>query len=197
MRKKFIGLFSILVISILFSSTALAVNVIGDLSYWYSDSNRIAKWESTPSFSITGTSSTPYMFNTYVKDGFSKWNSAGVPNTYNTSSGKIPVYGGTYTEIKAMYPSFPTTATAVTSYTIISLNGVYRTPSGNKDGYKMSSAKIYFATDRANTKTYAHEAGHSLGWLGHSSNSSDIMYGTQTTKTSLTTRDKKHLNQIY
>lgn len=197
MRKRVIALFSILVVSFLFCSTALAVTVIGDLNYWYSDSNKIAKWESNPSFSITGTSNTPYMFNTYVKDGYSKWNSGGVPNTYKTSGGTIPVYGGTYTEIKAMYPAFSSTATGTTVSSIISLNAVYRTPSGNKNGYKMSSSIIYFATDRANTKTYAHEAGHSLGWSGHSSNSSDIMYGTQTSVTSLTTRDKNHLNQIY
>lgn len=52
-------------------------------------------------------------------------------------------------------------------------------------------------TDRANTKTYKHEAGHSLGWFDHSTNSSDIMYATQTSTTDLTSRDKYHLTQVY
>lgn len=46
-------------------------------------------------------------------------------------------------------------------------------------------------------KTATHELGHSLGWKGHSSNSNDIMYGTASSVTNLTSRDSNHLSQVY
>ncbi len=61
----------------------------------------------------------------------------------------------------------------------------------------MDSAKVYYNTDIANKKTYLHEAGHSLGWLGHSSNSNDIMYPISSSVKKLTSRDKNHLTQVY
>lgn len=42
-----------------------------------------------------------------------------------------------------------------------------------------------------------HEVGHSLGWFGHSTLSSDIMYSYSTENITLTTRDKNHLVQVY
>lgn len=47
--------------------------------------------------------------------------------------------------------------------------------------------------------TATHELGHLLGWAGHSSKNTDIMYAQEngvTTLTTLTTRDKKHIKQI-
>ena len=46
-------------------------------------------------------------------------------------------------------------------------------------------------------KTCTHELGHALGWAGHSSNTSDIMYSAGSSVTSLTSRDKNHLSQDY
>lgn len=46
-------------------------------------------------------------------------------------------------------------------------------------------------------KTCTHELGHALGWAGHSSNTSDIMYSAGSSVTSLTSRDKNHLSQVY
>jgi len=45
--------------------------------------------------------------------------------------------------------------------------------------------------------TMTHELGHALGWFGHSGNASDIMYSARSTKTTISTRDARHLSQIY
>ena len=42
-----------------------------------------------------------------------------------------------------------------------------------------------------------HEMGHVLGWLAHSTTSTDVMYDIPNSVTSLTTRDKDHITQIY
>lgn len=46
-------------------------------------------------------------------------------------------------------------------------------------------------------KTCTHELGHALGWIGHSGTSSDIMYQSGSSITSLTYRDIQHLSQVY
>ena len=47
------------------------------------------------------------------------------------------------------------------------------------------------------TNTATHELGHALGWAGHSTTSTDIMYAAATSITTLTPRDKRHLTQVY
>ena len=180
-------------------SNVYAVEIIDTLSYWYSDYNSIGKWASSPTFSSTETESCPSSFSTDVSTAFSAWNSADVPNSYTStfSNADIPVYGGTYTEIKQIFPTFPSTSTGYTALIANDTNAYYSTPAGNKKAYTMVSVEVYIATDRANTKTYKHEAGHALGWFGHSSSQYDIMYDTASSSTLLTTRDKNHLNQIY
>lgn len=44
---------------------------------------------------------------------------------------------------------------------------------------------------------FTHELGHGLGWLGHSSDSNDVMYHDNRAVTTLTNRDKNHLVQNY
>lgn len=42
-----------------------------------------------------------------------------------------------------------------------------------------------------------HELGHSMGWHGHSTNSSDVMYTYTNDVKTLTSRYKNHLAQVY
>lgn len=195
MKKRIVST----VLIIVFCMTCVsAATIIGDISYWYSNDSKIASWQIEPVVSATGTANCPANFSTNVSTGFGAWSYAGIPNSYSSDfdSADIPVYGGPYTEIKEVYPTFPTTATGVTDMGIIYL-GEYVYNSTYKGGYEVVEAEMYIATDKANSKTYKHEAGHALGWLGHSTSSADIMYGTQTSVTSLTSRDINHLAQIY
>ena len=45
--------------------------------------------------------------------------------------------------------------------------------------------------------TVTHEMGHALGWIGHSSNSNDVMYSVRSSISVLTSRDITHLEQVY
>ena len=59
-------------------------------------------------------------------------------------------------------------------------------------GYVLNQSTL---TNFYNVST--HELGHALGWRGHSSYSSDVMYTYGNGVTTLQTRDILHLKQIY
>lgn len=189
---------SILFFIVLCSIIVNAGSIICEISYWYSNGIKIGRWYESITFSTQGTASCPTNFTTNVSTGFGAWSSAGISNGYTTSfnDASIPVYGGPYTEIKVLNPSFSTTATGQTEIGATYI-GDYMYGASAKSGYSMDNATMYIATDRASSKTYKHEAGHALGWFGHSTNSGDIMYETESSVTSLTLRDKNHLVQIY
>lgn len=195
MKKFLSALLTILIILIFMVNVVSAV--IANLQYWYANDSSIAHWEGNPKFTIRPVVNCPSSFEGDVLTGFNAWNLAGIPVSYQLYSGDILVYGGPYTEIKVICPSFSNTSTGETHAEAISMNDYYTTPSGYKDGYTMNFAKVYFNTDIANKKTYLHEAGHSLGWFGHSTNSLDIMYSSSSSIAKLTSRDKNHLTQVY
>lgn len=65
----------------------------------------------------------------------------------------------------------------------------------------MISAIIYIVY-RENTlneqvETVVHEFGHALGYLGHSTNTTDVMYTYLHSSYTLKTNDIQHLSQIY
>ncbi|NLL95696.1 MAG: matrixin family metalloprotease [Clostridiaceae bacterium] len=195
MKKLLLSLLTIFIISIMLMNVVSAV--IANLQYWYSDFNGIAHYEDDPKFTVRPCTGSPSSFEDDVLAAYNDWHWAGIPVYYQFNSGDIIVYGGPYDIIKQIYPSFSPNSTGQTEITMFSMNDYYTTPSGNKDGYIMDSAKVYYNTDIANKKTYLHEAGHSLGWLGHSSNSNDIMYPISSSVKKLTSRDKNHLTQVY
>ena len=86
---------------------------------------------------------------------------------------------------------------ANSNYNNVNYNGSSKTVYTLQTGCKMCVVEISGRTENAYKNTAIHEMGHLFGWNGHSSNSSDIMYGYATEITTLTTRDKTHLKQIY
>ncbi|MGF2617493.1 matrixin family metalloprotease [Rossellomorea vietnamensis] len=185
------------------SSTALAA-ILGYPMFWESNKATIARWKSVPDvyyYAVDG--SLQGTLPTYVSHARSQWNTAGVPNYSTTSSSgaEIKIYGGTYTNLKSIEPSLTTDNTGLMTPTY-SYEGEWIANGSTKTGYKFSSAKVYvvYKTGKSGSgykKTTTHEIGHALGWLGHTSYSSDVMYAYASEITTLTSRDKRHLNQIY
>jgi hypothetical protein len=177
------------------------------IAYWYSNSSDIGFWASTPTISRIklNTNST-----FYFEDGYSRarsqWSGAGISTTSigSSTSAQIVCRGGTVNEIV-------NAGTGITASTLNGLNGItyisstfqdYLSYNGSQKVLrKLSSADVYIV-DNGNTlneqkNTFIHEVGHALGWFGHSTVSSDVMYTYGTCIITLTTRDKDHLTQVY
>lgn len=201
---------TLLIISLLTSVVYAAT--LGTLSYWYatdtnSHTNVIARWKFTPNLwsgVMDSNSFTTSKFADYVNHAKVEWQLAGI-QTYgvdNSSDAHIRIYGGTYSTLSSMEPSLTTSDAGLTTGGSTKegewyYNGVI------KYGYTMDAPiKVYIVyksgkSDNGYKKTTTHEFGHSLGWIGESTNSSDIMYGASTENIYLTSRDKNHLVQVY
>ncbi len=189
-----------------FSTTVLADTDLGTLSCWYSDDNRIARWnESSIDVYVNKINSNGnFYFSMGISEGCSQWDDAinmAVNYSPLNTSALIQYHGGTVDEINE-YGEFvvDSSVNGVTQITK-SLEGTWKYGNTSKKGYLLSSA-IGCVVDNDRTtdeyrKTCAHELGHALGWLGHSGNSNDIMFSWGTHKTSLTFRDIDHLSQVY
>lgn len=55
----------------------------------------------------------------------------------------------------------------------------------------------YFWGAKSYRAAFTHELGHGLGWLGHSTSSSNVMYSSGYDNDILTPSDKNHLTQNY
>lgn len=200
--KKIVIPFLIFLMSFFVGSVAYAAT-LGVLSYWDTDSSQIARWGSTPTvynYAVDG--SLQGTLPTYVSYAISQWSNAGIScSSTSNSSANIKIYGGTYDNLKSMAPDLTTNDTGLTlSYSNyegdwIAL-GIYRS------GKKLTSASTYIVYESGKSgvgykNTVTHELGHALGWYGHSSGSSDIMYPYATNYIILSTVDKRHLKQVY
>lgn len=199
-----------------------SVKAAHTLQFWCSNATEIAYWRSIPSDINSCYLDGNTLFDTGMQTAVTNWrNALGCTLNYNpvnknfTTNGGIIIYGGSYGEI---YDTGDFTSTEVygtdeygylkSGYVQLSRvqDGVsYITSSGiTVTGSYITKARGFVADKGTGSnytnqykKTCTHELGHALGWLGHSSNSSDIMYGLSTSVTALTNRDINHLLQIY
>lgn len=188
------------------SITALAATNLGTLSYWYSDSDKIARWDkSSINVNISKlNSNASFYFINGIGHGCNQWDDTlGITLKYGSSYTSAPIkfYGGTKDEVSAYGDFTISSSTNGVTQRTLSVEGTWKYGNTSKDGYLLSSA-IGCIIDKDHTtdeykKTCTHELGHALGWVGHSSNSSDIMYSSGSSVTSLTTRDSNHLSQVY
>jgi len=201
MKRKLSSIVLCVIFVITFAMPVFATE-LGTLSYWYSNDNKIKRWSSTPDVFTFDLSGNFTDFSTYSSHARSQWSSAGVStNSVDSTIGaEIDFLGGTYNDLTTYFDSLSSSDTGITR-TTYSYEGEWTYSGTDKDGYVLSYA-ICGIVDKGRTadqykNTCMHELGHALGWSGHSSNSSDVMYAYATTITSLTSRDKNHLNQVY
>ncbi|MCL1807845.1 MAG: matrixin family metalloprotease [Oscillospiraceae bacterium] len=185
---------------------------LGSLSYWDSDGEAIGRWSKSGSFYLIpdvraiklNSTSSVYVHFSHAVD---QWKTAlGYPifvsNDPVTSSSGMGFWGGTISEINALGVFSPVPSGINGSCTTnFSIEGTWKHGTMNKDGRLLSKARGYVvesnrtANEYKNTST--HELGHALGWSGHSSGASTIMYAYGSSVISLTNTDTRHLKQVY
>lgn len=193
----------------IFPTQVMAAN-LGTLSYWESDSSEIRRWSSIPSTIYTQklNSNGSFYFLMGMVHGIDEWKSSSALNCSMTdsqattsSSTKVIFYGGTKAELDALGIFSLTSSNTGLTNTTSSSEGTWTYGSTTKDGKLISKVRGCIVDKSRTTDQYkntsTHELGHGLGWAGHSSNSSDVLYASATSITSLTTRDKRHLKQVY
>ena len=196
-----------------------------NISYWYSDASSIGYWQTVPNVYYCLLSGTTY-FNTAMSNGTSKWrNKLGIP-VYSISTdndeleflntNQIQFYQGSDEELIELGIFYISDIEnhnnlGLTTYNplgfympAIRVHSLLLTRNNTTTSYNcyaIQRARGFIRDFGSNTTKYnsvcAHEIGHALGWWGHSSDRSDVMYSPYQGVTSLTDRDKYHLKQVY
>lgn len=206
--KKILTL--IVLISVMFSSfNGASASSLGTLSNWDSTHSQIGRWGTTfPTIwaGMADDSITTANFTTSVNHAMSQWGQAGI-NTGGVnelSQATIRIHGGKYDNLKKMQTTLLPDDTGLTVFSgQETVEGTWKYGNSDKTGFRLKGQVKVFIVQRSGKsldgykKTTTHELGHALGWIGHSSNSSDIMYFDASEVTNLTTRDKRHLKQVY
>ena len=210
-EKRFVALLISIALVLACMPIANAAN-LGTLTYWYANytedsTTEIGRWLAN-SITIRATkinSNANFSFLTAIDHGVTQWkNTLGktITSSSTVTSGDIEWYGGTLAEIKA-YTGYtlPDDVAGKTRYYYKSTEGTWTYQNSTKTGYLFSFIYCYTVDNGYTANQYknvsTHELGHALGWIGHSTSSSDVMYPTMSSITQLTTRDKNHLSQVY
>lgn len=186
---------------------SIAVSAKAALSVWYSDSDTIGTWKGTQvKFGQKKLNSNSnfhfYDAGLYAIDQWENALNISIDNVLLMSSANIKCYGGTVEEIisiglpnldYALGYAYPTSFKTLWSETI---NGKKVYVLQYLEALMVIYDKRTYQTNAYNS-TATHELGHALGWDGHSSVSTDIMYTSSGSKTTLTYRDIDHLKQVY
>ena len=203
----FILLFSLVSVNSTYAGTSTA---LGTLSYWYSDKSSIGRWNKSTIkvYRYKINDNGDFYFVNGIEYACDQWMDAlditlsdGSTSAY--SSAPIKAYGGTKAEINALGVVTISDSESINGKMIYTstTEGYWTYGSTTITGKKISKATIVILdNDRTVAqykKTCTHEMGHALGWFGHSSYSTDIMYSKGSSVTSLTTRDKRQLVQVY
>lgn len=206
MKKAIFSIILCFMLVTTWSNTSLAATNLGTLSCWNSDSDYIARWNKSSitvyTKKLNSNGSFYFSMGMYLACG--KWDDVlgiTISSSSYATSAPIKFYGGTKNEVSAYGDFTIDSSTNGVTLRTQSVEGTWKYGNTSKTGYLISSAvgciidKNHTTDEYENTCT--HELGHALGWAGHSSNSSDIMYSYGSSVTSLTTRDIEHLSPVY
>ncbi len=177
----------------------------GNLSQWANvESNIVGYWDYSPYLYTEKLDSSPtFYFATGCNTAISSWNSAlglSMITTANINDADILVYGGNHTQLESKGGHLEPGVVGLTE-SHGTYNGYYTYGSKYKMQVKMDTATIYILSNGSSSDRYknvcTHELGHAVGFFGHSSSSSAVMYYASHDGYTLTTAEKAHLQQIY
>lgn len=199
-RMKKIFLIMLLIATITLST--FANSYLGSLSHFYSSSNRIGLWSNGTTYSTVARYSSDDFDKAYMNSCFVGWNNVldldVTPTSY--SNAKIKAHIWTWSQIKDVHDEFIPGAVGLTDTTDSYYKGFFDSPKGQISGYEYRSADVYLVNDLSITlmgKVMYHEIGHSLGYSGHSSYTSDNMFWDTRAAASPSQNDINHINQLY
>lgn len=188
-------------------ATSIVATGLGSIPYWESDSYEIGRWKNTPSvyqttLGLDGFTSSN--FSTYTTHARNQWSNAGISttSTNSLSNAKIRIYGGNVTALALQNPSINSSMAGYAQVFQQEYDGTWDYKGFQKTGNIHLDAECYIVFKNNQTSDYyksvtTHELGHALGWIGHNSTSTNVMYSIANSVTTLTTVDKRHLGQIY
>ena len=190
----------LLAMMLVFSISYCAVYAITNTNIyitWYSDAYEVGYWSEAPKTMFTNLS-TSFNISTYVNNAVTTWNRAGISSAITPSNANIRLYGGTRTQLNAVGFWYADDNVGLTTFDDISNVGTVNNYFTLYE-FKKTSASMCdeLTTENSKKQTALHEYGHALGWVGHSSTASDVMYYKVNEATSLSTRDKEQLKQVY
>lgn len=207
--KKYF-LLSLSIIMLVNNTIAASAANLGTLSYWHSDKNAIGRWNksSIKIYYLKLNNKTSFYFSGSIIFAYTAWDDVtGISFTSSSSSSNasspIQYYGGTVSEINTLGKVTVSSNEAGLTVSTYSVEGTWKYGSTTKEGRLISKA-VGCIVDQGSGHTQSqyintglHELGHALGWTGHSSSSSDVMYKSNSSVETLTNRDKRHLSQVY
>jgi len=192
----------LLAMMLVFSISYCAVYAITNTNIyitWYSDAYEVGYWSEAPKTMFTNLS-TSFNISTYVNNAVTTWNRAGISSAITTtpSNANIRFYGGTRTQLNAVGFWYTDDMVGLTALDEITNVGTVNNYCTLYEFTKTSASMCNELNTEADNKQLAlHEYGHALGWIGHATTTSDVMYKSVNGVTSLTTRDKQQLKQVY
>ncbi len=197
----------LLVLIILASSVVAFAYAVFPAYCWYSDSNDIGFWASTPTiWRCNFSTNNSFSFTTCYNTARTQWANASIATIdggTNPSSYQIAFFGGSESVIATNLGVSSASLNGKAGITKLygSLFG-YMNYSGSTKNLNQLSFSMTGIIDRGlsldmQKNVCIHELGHSLGWYGHSNINTNVMYYNTTSVKVLTTMDKNHLTQAY
>lgn len=201
--------FTLIMCYVFFAMESMASTNLGTLQYWESNGSTIGRWklQTIKVYANKLNANGGFYFGQGMSEGATKWSNAlgvtvksSVASSYSNSP--IIFYGGTAAEINITGKvTFQAGDNGRTYYTTRTQEGSWVNNSTTKTGYTITKITGYIVDNDREIdnyrKTCLHELGHALGWFGHSTNTTDVMYSKGSDVTVLTTRDVRHLSQVY